>query len=216
MIMKTKITSVLILLATSAFAFAESAPQAPVPADAGKPVLREHGNRQGPQARRGFLLMHMLLALSNEQLDEFSTRVAEVQKMTTEQKAEALKALPKPEMRRPQGENGKPQARGPRNGQRGNPEGRKQAGKPQGPQANKGAPMMYMLLSADNERLQEIAKRVAEVQKMTTQQKAEALKAMPKPEMRRPQGENGKPQFRGQRNDQRGKPAPRELPPQGE
>lgn len=101
MIMKTKITSVLILLAASAFAFAESAPQASVPADAGKPALRERGKHRGPQAQRGAMIMRILLTLSNEQLDELSKRVEEVRKMTPEQKAEALKALPKPELRRP-------------------------------------------------------------------------------------------------------------------
>ncbi len=205
MIMKTKIASVLILLAASSFAFADSATQTPVPADTGKPALRERGNRQGAQAHRGFLLKHMLLALSDEQLDELSARVAEVRKMTAEQKAEALKALPKPEMRRPQ----------PGKQVRGDSEARGQKSKPQGAQPRRGFPVMRMLLSADDNRLQEIAKRVAEVREMTAEQRAEALKALPKPEMRRPQGENGKPQFRGPRNGQRGK-APRELPPQGE
>lgn len=205
--MKTKITSVLILLAASAFAFAESAPQATAPADTGKPAFRERGNRQGPQAQRGALLMRILLTLSNEQLDELSKRVAEVQKMTTEQKAKALKALPKPEMR----------LLSPGKQFRGTPEAQDKKGKPQGPQVHRGFPMMYyMLLSADNNRLQEIAKRVAEVRKMTTEQKVEALKALPKPEMRHLRGENGKQQFRGPRNGQRGKPASREQASQGE
>lgn len=100
--MKSKITSVLILLAASVFAVAESAAPAPAPAPAcaEKPACCKKEKPQRPQARKGFPVMHILLSLSDEQLDDLAKRIAEVRKMTPEEKAKAFKELPKPKMPR--------------------------------------------------------------------------------------------------------------------
>lgn len=44
--------------------------------------------------------MHLLLSMNDEQLDELAKRIAEVRKMTPEERAKALEALPKPKMPR--------------------------------------------------------------------------------------------------------------------
>lgn len=97
--MKSKITSVLILLAAAVFAFAETAAPAPAPACAEKTACCK---KEKPKtcARKGFPVMHILLSLSDEQLDDLAKRIAEVRKMTPEEKAKALKELPKPKMPR--------------------------------------------------------------------------------------------------------------------
>lgn len=88
--MKSKITSVLMLLAAPFFAFAETPAPEAVPAPAEKPVVCEKA-----KPNKGAFVQHILLSLSDEQLNDLAQRVAAVQKMTPEEKAEARKALPK-------------------------------------------------------------------------------------------------------------------------
>lgn len=107
--MKTKITLILTFLAASVFAFAEvpaenSAPAAaPEKAQAcpkarpGKcPKARPQARPQVTPEQRLAFIRHMLLTRSDEELAQFATELEAVRKMTPEEKAEALKALPKP------------------------------------------------------------------------------------------------------------------------
>lgn len=120
--MKTKITLILAFLAASAFAFAAEVPaenNAPATAPEkaqvcpkGRPAkplkARPHAT---PEQRLAFI-RHMLLTRSDEELTQFANELEAVRKMTAEEKAEALKALPKPEFaRRPIAPDGKPAAR---------------------------------------------------------------------------------------------------------
>ena len=56
-----------------------------------------------------------------------------------------------------------------------------------------------MLLSLDDEQLDDLAKRIAAIQDMTPEEKASAKEALPRPEFRRPDGK--KPKFDGKRPD---------------
>ena len=115
--MKIKITSLLVFLASSVFAFAGTeVPEnnsgiCPACGKENAPQQQQIRNRrQAPERRtpvrrisremRGAFVMHMLLAMDDAQLDELAKRIETVRKMTPEEKAEARKALPKPEMRR--------------------------------------------------------------------------------------------------------------------
>lgn len=105
--MKTKITAILTLFAASVFAFAETAVEAPkAPEAAPAPQVCAAQPKKGPKARpqisqemREAFVQRILLSLSEEDLAKLAEKVAAVQKMTPEQKAEAIKALPKPEFR---------------------------------------------------------------------------------------------------------------------
>lgn len=112
--MKTKITAVLAMLAVSVFAFADPNPDAakqpspdkekcaPAQVCKGRPGPAKAA--PSPEMREAFI-QRMLLSLDDKALAKLAERVAEIQKMTPEQKAEAIKALPKPEFRgnRPDG-----------------------------------------------------------------------------------------------------------------
>ena len=106
--MKTKITAILTLLVASVSAFAQTAPaEAPtataeVPAAQVVPAQPKEGPKMRPrisQEMREAFVQRILLSLSDEDLTKLADKVAAVQKMTPEQKAEAIKALPKPEFR---------------------------------------------------------------------------------------------------------------------
>jgi len=105
--MKTKLVAVLALLATSVFAFAGTEN-----ADAKQPAADQQKCapaqlcKKGPKAmpspeQREAFVQRVLLSLDDEALAKLAERVAAIQKMTPEQKAEAIKALPKPEFRGP-------------------------------------------------------------------------------------------------------------------
>lgn len=105
--MKTKITAILTFLAASVFAFAETATEVtttpettPAPQAApAKPVFTPKARPQvSPEMREAFV-QRILLSLSEEDLAKLAEKVATAQKMTAEEKAEAVKALPKPEFR---------------------------------------------------------------------------------------------------------------------
>lgn len=124
--MKTKITAILTILAASVFAFAEPNPQAAgtnpnpqpsaqqcpkAPDCKGQPKWGKRARPQISPEMREAHVQRVLLSLNDEQLAKLAARVAEIQKMTPEQKAEAVKALPKPEFRPgPKGDKG-PQPR---------------------------------------------------------------------------------------------------------
>ncbi|MBR6797111.1 MAG: hypothetical protein IKM45_00270 [Opitutales bacterium] len=105
--MKTKITAVLALLVSSVFAFAQAAAEAPTVTPAApeaqvcpaQPKKCPKARPQISQEMREAFVQRILLSLSEEDLSKLAEKVAAVQKMTPEQKAEALKALPKPEFR---------------------------------------------------------------------------------------------------------------------
>ena len=116
--MKTKITAILTFLAASVFAFAE------VPAENSAPVAAPEKAQacpkgrpgKGPKARpqvspeqRQAFVRRMLLSLGDEELAQLAGEVDAVRKMTPEEKAEAIKALPKPEFRRPGPDGKKPE-----------------------------------------------------------------------------------------------------------
>lgn len=130
--MKFKITSILALLAASVFAFAETATENTAPANAEKPVVCEKGKPECPKARKDAFVMHILLSLKDEQLDNLAKRVAEVRAMTPEKREEARKALPKPQMRPMPGKHfrGKPDFQGKRCGQKPGHPGKHFRGKP--------------------------------------------------------------------------------------
>lgn len=119
--MKTKITAILTLIAASVFAFAETAVEATkAPEATPAPQVCPAQPKKCPKARpqvspemREAFVQRILLSLSEEDLAKLAAKVSAVQKMTAEEKAEAVKALPKPEFR-PQGKKceGKP-AQGP-------------------------------------------------------------------------------------------------------
>lgn len=124
--MKTKITAILAVLAASVFAFAETkneaAPTAPEKTPCaqaqkcpkGAPKGKQHARPQISPEQREAHMQRVLLSLDDEQLAKLAERVAEIRKMTPEQKAEAIKALPKPEFRQDQKPQGDcPKARGP-------------------------------------------------------------------------------------------------------
>lgn len=122
--MKTKITAILAILATSVFAFAETntnaegaAPEQQQCVQAkeckGQPKFGKRARPQISPEMREAHVQRVLLSLNDEDLAKLAARVAEIQKMTPEQKAEAIKALPKPEFRpAPQGGDKGPKADG--------------------------------------------------------------------------------------------------------
>lgn len=67
-----------------------------------------------------------------------------------------------------------------------------------------------MLLSLDDEQLDDLAKRIAAIQDMTPEEKASAKEALPRPEFRRPDGKKPKAWKRpdGPRGDRFGGPRP--------
>lgn len=105
--MKTKITAILTFFAASVFAFAETAVEAPTaPETAPAPQVCAAQPKKCPKARpqisqemREAFVQRVLLSLSEEDLAKLAEKVDAVRKMTPEQKAEAIKALPKPEFR---------------------------------------------------------------------------------------------------------------------
>ena len=105
--MKTKITAILTFFAASVFAFAETAVEAPTaPETAPAPQVCAEQPKKCPKARpqisqemREAFVQRILLSLSEEDLAKLAEKVDAVRKMTPEQKAEAIKALPKPEFR---------------------------------------------------------------------------------------------------------------------
>lgn len=105
--MKTKITAILTFFAASVFAFAETATEAQTaPEVAPAPQVRAEQPKKCPKARpqisqemREAFVQRVLLSLSEEDLAKLAEKVDAVRKMTPEQKAEAVKALPKPEFR---------------------------------------------------------------------------------------------------------------------
>lgn len=108
--MKTKITAILTFLAASVFAFAEAPAETAAPAAAPEKaqVCQKGRPGKGPKARpqvtpeqRQAFVRRVLLSLSDEDLAKLANEVEAVRKLTPEEKAEALKALPKPEFRRP-------------------------------------------------------------------------------------------------------------------
>ncbi len=108
--MKTKITLILAFLAASAFAFAAEVPaenNAPAAAPEKAQACPKARPCKGPKARpqltpeqRLAFIRHMLLTRSDEELTQLANELEAVRKMTAEEKAEALKALPKPEFAR--------------------------------------------------------------------------------------------------------------------
>ncbi len=121
--MKTKITTILMILAASVFAFAETSAEAQKPApEKAQCCKKEQPCKACKQRRerrpqisaeqRDAHVQRLLLSLSDEDLAKLAERVAAVQKMTAEEKAEALKALPKPEFRPGQNRGPQPQACG--------------------------------------------------------------------------------------------------------
>lgn len=149
--MKTKITAILTFLAASVFAFAEAPAETAAPAAAPEKaqVCQKGRQGKGPKARpqvtpeqRQAFVRRVLLSLSDEDLAKLANEVEAVRKLTPEEKAEALKALPKPEFRRP-GPDGRKcdgkrpapcgdKARGPKDGLRG-PKARGYQEGPRGP-----------------------------------------------------------------------------------
>lgn len=96
--MKTKITSVLAIFATSVFAFAaDPAAEAPAPVAAPAPVVAPAPQKTPAQYRaemRDVFVSRILLSLKDEDLAKLAEKISEVQKLTPEQRANALKALP--------------------------------------------------------------------------------------------------------------------------
>lgn len=190
--MKTKITSVLVLLAASVFAFAgsESSPAKDGSCSCGKQdVAREQqarGHRAGvdrsPEKRQMPRVIHrgmakrILLSLNDKQLNSLEKELAAARKMSPEERVEALKSLPRPEMRR----NAKP--------------GENHKGAPEAP--NPAKFMKHMVLSLDDKQLGVFAKELAAVREMSPEERIEALKSLPAPEMRR-----RKPDFRGEKGE---------------
>lgn len=150
--MKTKITLILAFLAASAFAFAAEVPaenNAPATApekaqvcpkgSPAKPLkARPHAT---PEQRLAFI-RHMLLTRSDEELTQFANELEAVRKMTAEEKAEALKTLPKPEFaRRPIAPDGKTACPAPRGEKPGCAKGVAQRGPKGCCCGSKGAPL---------------------------------------------------------------------------
>lgn len=92
------------LLVAPVFAFAQSATEAPnVAPEAPAAKVCPAQPKKCPKARpqisqemREAFVQRILLSLSEEDLAKLAEKVSAVQKMTPEQKAEAIKALPKP------------------------------------------------------------------------------------------------------------------------
>lgn len=139
--MKNKFVATLALLSASVFAFAGTEnSDAKQPAADQQKCAPAQACKKGPKAmpspeQREAFVQRVLLSLDDKALAKLAERVAEIQKMTPEQKAEALKALPKPEVR------GNKKPCGPRGDRRCPPAPMPQAkvGCPCGPQ--QGAPL---------------------------------------------------------------------------
>lgn len=137
------------ILAASVFASAETPAEAPKPAPEKAQCCkkeqpckackqRREGRPQISAEQRDAHIQRILLSLSDEDLAKLAERVAAVQKMTAEEKAEALKALPKPEFRPGQKRGPQPQACGQKKGPRGGEGCPKARGPHHGPRGNGG------------------------------------------------------------------------------
>ena len=126
--MKTKIIAALAFVAVSVFAYANTEagaePQPQLPANPQAAPAQQAQPEVTPDRREAFKAAHAknvenainraLLSASDEDLEKLASRIEEIRKMTAEEKAEALKALPKPEAKK-----------GDRKGQRGDRRGQK-------------------------------------------------------------------------------------------